>query len=598
MLTVNYPTTRPVEEDQLLLGRYQYGSEIFRGRYSRIFCMKDVTSERQCSCKRFSFAKLTSQQTEIICREADLAQKSMFPGQMKYISVVIDKRSGTLFALVDLHRYGDMRTQLDTAIMEDFFFSEDTIWMIAAQLIKFLGEYSSQTATRDTIIMDLRPSCIYISETGFVLVDTVRLARFDLFPEATDYEMPCYNAPELLAGARPFHTMDIWSLGATLFELCTRKPYITGWTRKQVMELGMAPPNIVSELTTNQAHKNSRYSRKLADFITDLLNPRADRRPSTDDLITQTPIVELINTYKDLLRIHHYKRGPRITRMSTCACGGNMDNCCGYRRYLKQLAAEPPYPRNISYTYISKLSGNTYTIVNNWACKQGKEHHRRYMLSTTFAEPRTRPLGDKRPIIYNPTSNQPSVFSDTIRVYQGGSFSTLNSIADVSSTLSQTGSVVTNEQSTLPQSVSSDHTQEIIVDDESETTYQSIIQDRYMCDQGVGTSAPVTLQDIMISVPSLELTRNKNIPSDTHRFISSPHTPSSAKKFVNQTSHQNITHSSPNFIKPSVAVAPLQPRNTLIDYNSLQLIHIYEDRPNRFREQPSSMHISSFHSST
>lgn len=46
-------------------------------------------------------------------------------------------------------------------------------------------------------------------------------------------------------------------------------------------------------------------------------------------------------TYKELLRVHYYKRKPRIARMSTCACGGNMDDCCGYRRYLKKLAAEP-----------------------------------------------------------------------------------------------------------------------------------------------------------------------------------------------------------------------------------------------------------------
>lgn len=593
MLAVNYPTTQPAEEDQLFLGRYRYESEIFHGKYSRVFCMKDITSERQYSCKRFSFAQLTSKQIEIICREAEFAHKSVFPGQMKYISVVTDKRRGTLFALVDLHRYGDMRTQLDTAIMEDFFFSEDTIWMMATQLIKFLGEYSSQTAIRDTIVMDLRPSCIYISETGFILVDTVRLARFDLFPESTEYEMPCYNAPELLAGAKPFHTMDVWSLGATLFELCMRKPYITGWTRKQVMELGMTPPNIVIELTTSQSNNKPRYSRKLADFITDLLNPRPDRRPTFDDLITQAPIAELMNRYKSLLRTYHYKRGPKIARISTCACGGDKNECCGYRRYLKMLDAEPPFSRNISYTYTSQFSGNTYTIINNWASKQGKEHHRRYMLSNTFAEPRTRPLGNRRPVIYNQVSNQPSVFSDTAKVHQSSSFFSLNSTASFYST----DSVITNEQSTQHTSLPSTHNQENVSNDGSTIVCHSTVLDQYMCDQGVGTSDPVTLRDIIDTSPSLELTRNRSVPSDTHRFVRIPHTPSNTKRLASQSQRQNTTHCSPNFLKSSVGTVPLQSYNTQIDYNSLQLINIYENRPNRFREQPSSMHISSLHSS-
>ncbi|EES99692.1 Serine/threonine protein kinase [Giardia duodenalis] len=587
MLAVNYPTTRPDEEDQLLLGRYRYESEIFRGTYSRVFCMKDITSERQFSCKRFSLTTLTDQQAELICREADLAQKSTFPGEMKYISSILDKRSGTLFALVDLHKYGDLRTQLDTAIMEDFFFAEDTIWMIATQLLKFLADYSSQTATKDKILLDLRPSCIYVSEAGFVLVDTVRLARFDLFPDSSDYEMPCYNAPELLAGTRPFHTMDIWSLGATLFELCMRRPYITGWTRQQVLELGLKTPDITTEMTANPLNPRLRYSRKLSDFIADLLNPRPERRPSTDDLMTRPPIAKLMDVYKELLRIHYYKRGPRVARISTCACGGNMDDCCGYRRYLKKLAADPPYPRNVSYTYTSHLSGNTYTINNKWAFRQGKEHHRRYMLSETFAEPRTRPLGAKRLVNHSHSSNQPSVFDDITMVFQGSS----------TTSFSSTSSVSLIGQQAEQASISSTRTQEAIVDSEAEALCQPVVQNQCLCDQGVGTPSPVTLQDIITNVSSLELIKNKSVSPDTHRFLSPQYTHSDARKHTQSPQH-NSMHNSPNFLKQSVVAAPLQSHNMRIAYTDVQLTNTYENRPNRFREQPSSMHVSSLHSET
>lgn len=593
MLAVNYPATQPAAEDQLLLGRYRQESEIFRGKYSHIFCMKDITSQRQFSCKKFPLAKLTSHQIELIRYEAALAQKSTFPGQMKYSSVVLDQKGGNLAALVDLHKYGDLRTQLDTAIMDDFFFSEDTIWMIATQLIKFLADYSSQTATKDKVLLDLRPSCIYISEMGFVLVDTVRLARFDIFPESADYETPCYNAPELLAGARPFHTMDIWSLGATLFELCMRRPYVTGWTRQQVLELSLAPPNITVELTTNPANTKFKYSRKLSDFITDLLNPRPERRPSTDDLIARPPIAELMITYKELLRVHYYKRKPRIARMSTCACGGNMDDCCGYRRYLKKLAAEPPYSHNVSYTRVANSSGNTYTIVNNWISKQGKEHHRRYMLSKVFAEPRTRPLGARRPIQYNQISEQPSVFSDNANLLQGSSISSFSPTASFSSS----GSVSINEQPVQQSSFPSRHSQEITVDDKPETMHQPAIQDQYMCDQGVGTPSPVTLQDIITDVPSLELIRDRIIPPNTHGFISSQHLHPSARKLVKPSTQHNAVHCSPNFLKQSVATSPIQSYKARISYNSVQPADVYEGRPNRYREQPSSMHISSIQSS-
>ncbi|EFO64382.1 Kinase, NEK [Giardia lamblia P15] len=594
MLSVNYPATQPDAEDQLLLGRYQQVSEIFRGKYSHIFCMKDITSQRQFSCKKFPLAKLTSHQVELIRHEATLAQKSMFPGQMKYNSIVLDQKGGSLIALVDLHKYGDLRTQLDTAIMEDFFFSEDTIWMIATQLIKFLADYSSQTATKDKILLDLRPSCIYISETGFILVDTVRLARFDLFPESTDYETPCYNAPELLAGARHFHTMDIWSLGATLFELCMRRPYLTGWTRQQVLELSLTPPNIIVELTTNSANARFKYSERLSNFITDLLNPRPERRPNTDDLITCSPIAELMNIYKELLRVHYYKRKPRIARMSTCACGGNMDDCCGYRRYLKKLAAEPPYSHSVSYTRVANLSGNTYNVVNNWTSKQGKEHPRRYMLSKVFSEPRTRPLGAKRPIQYNQISEQPSVFSNNADVAQSSSISSFNP----TTSFSPSSSISMDEQPVQQSLFSSKHDQEITMDDKSEITHQPTIQDQCMCDQGVGTPSPVTLQDIITNVPSLELVRDRTISPNTHRFISSQHMHSSTRKLVKPPAQHNTVRCSPNFLKQSVTVSPIQPYNMRISYNSVKLTDIYESRPNMYREQPSSMHISSIQSST
>ena len=57
-------------------------------------------------------------------------------------------------------------------------------------------------------------------------------------------------------------------------------------------------------------------------------------------------------------------------------------------------------------------------------------------------------------------------------------------------------------------------------------------------------------------------------------------------------------HNSPNFLKQSVVAAPLQSHNMRIAYNAVQLTNTYENRPNRFREQPSSMHVSSLHSET
>src|SRR5580704_4790165 len=121
---------------------------------------------------------------------------------------------------------------------------------------------------------DLQPHNVLFDEWG-----TPRLVDFDTAVSVDDHDMVNipdhsvinYMAPELIYGQDADERADLYSLGATLYEMCEGHPPFTG-TREQVLA---AVPTEPPPLRRNDVPP------ELRDLIVSLLAPDRDRRPAS-----------------------------------------------------------------------------------------------------------------------------------------------------------------------------------------------------------------------------------------------------------------------------------------------------------------------------
>src|SRR5439155_7866541 len=113
----------------------------------------------------------------------------------------------------------------------------DTVARIIAEVADAL-EYAHQ---QGVIHRDIKPSNLLLSSAGRLSINDFGLARMLEQPGMTMsgefVGTPAYMSPEqITAGRTPLdHRTDIYSLGATLYELLTLQPPFTGRQRDQVL---------------------------------------------------------------------------------------------------------------------------------------------------------------------------------------------------------------------------------------------------------------------------------------------------------------------------------------------------------------------------
>ena len=79
--------------------------------------------------------------------------------------------------------------------------------------------------SRGTLHRELKPHNVLIDNNGVIKLADFGLARdLDLRAYTLGVVTQCYNAPEVLLGARSFScTIDIWSIGCIFSEMATRR---------------------------------------------------------------------------------------------------------------------------------------------------------------------------------------------------------------------------------------------------------------------------------------------------------------------------------------------------------------------------------------
>jgi serine/threonine protein kinase/tetratricopeptide (TPR) repeat protein len=109
-----------------------------------------------------------------------------------------------------------------------------------ARLMAHAADALEHAHAQGVIHRDIKPSNLLLAPDGRLRVGDFGLARIDEEPGLTQsgdvIGSPSYMSPEQAAGNRPLdHRTDVYSLGATLFELLTLRPPFAGKRRDEVL---------------------------------------------------------------------------------------------------------------------------------------------------------------------------------------------------------------------------------------------------------------------------------------------------------------------------------------------------------------------------
>jgi len=155
----------------------------------------------------------------------------------------------------------------------------------ALEIVIHMAEALAHAHSRGFIHRDVKPKNIMLTKEGVAKLADMGLARqvadVDVGELGKAFGTPYYIAPEQVVGsAKIDFRADIYSLGATFYEMLTGRPPFTAPTPQQVMQRHVTAPLIPPD------HVNARLSAGVSEVVEVMMSKRpADRYKSTEDLL-------------------------------------------------------------------------------------------------------------------------------------------------------------------------------------------------------------------------------------------------------------------------------------------------------------------------
>jgi serine/threonine protein kinase/Tfp pilus assembly protein PilF len=230
-------TTVDAARGQVVFGRYALVKVIGRGGMGIVWLARDEELERDVALK--FLPDLMIQDRALLDQLKDEAKRCLeltHPHIVRIHDFVHDERSGCIsMEYVEGDTLANLRIEKEQKVFEPH---ELGGWM--AQLCDAL-EYAHNEA--NVIHRDLKPANLMVNRRGAIKITDFGIAR-SLADSATRLTREqdrsgtlVYMSPQQLGGNRGTHVDDIYSLGATVYELLTSKPpFYSGNIDRQICE--------------------------------------------------------------------------------------------------------------------------------------------------------------------------------------------------------------------------------------------------------------------------------------------------------------------------------------------------------------------------
>jgi serine/threonine protein kinase/Tfp pilus assembly protein PilF len=222
---------------QIVFGRYKLVKVIGRGGMGIVWLARDEELERNVALKFLPDLMIQDRALlDQLKRETKRSLELTHPHIVRIHDFVHDERSGCIsMEYIDGETLSNLRTEKAQRVFEP---DEIAAWI--SQLCDAL-DYAHNRAR--VIHCDLKPSNLMVNRSGDLKITDFGIARSlaDSVSRLTAAQRRSgtlvYMSPQQLNGERSTHFEDIYSLGATIFELLTSKPpFYSGNIDRQICE--------------------------------------------------------------------------------------------------------------------------------------------------------------------------------------------------------------------------------------------------------------------------------------------------------------------------------------------------------------------------
>ncbi|PYL51844.1 MAG: hypothetical protein DMF33_09590, partial [Verrucomicrobia bacterium] len=234
---VAYATSREFSGGQKVFGRYTLVKVLGRGGMGIVWLARDEELERDVALKFLPDLMIHDRAAfDQLSRETKRCLELTHPHIVRIHDFVHDERSGGIsMEYIDGETLSNLRAEKERRVFEP---DEIAIWM--SQLCDAL-DYAHTRA--NVIHCDLKPANLMVNQRGNLKISDFGIARSlgdsvsRLTVEQGRSGTLVYMSPQQLNGERSTHLDDIYSLGASIYELLTSKPpFYSGNIDRQICE--------------------------------------------------------------------------------------------------------------------------------------------------------------------------------------------------------------------------------------------------------------------------------------------------------------------------------------------------------------------------
>jgi serine/threonine protein kinase/Tfp pilus assembly protein PilF len=230
-------TSREFAAGQKVFGRYTLIKVLGRGGMGIVWLARDQELEREVALKFLPDLMIQDRAAlDQLKRETKRCLELTHPHIVRIHDFIHDERSGCIsMEYIDGETLSNLRTEKEQRVFEP---DEITTWI--SQLCDAL-DYAHTRA--NVIHCDLKPANLMVNQRGDLKITDFGLARSltdsvsRLTLEQRRSGTLIYMSPQQLNGERCTHLDDIYSLGASIYELLTSKPpFYSGKIDRQICE--------------------------------------------------------------------------------------------------------------------------------------------------------------------------------------------------------------------------------------------------------------------------------------------------------------------------------------------------------------------------
>jgi serine/threonine protein kinase/Tfp pilus assembly protein PilF len=270
-------TMREFTSGQKLFGRYTLVKVLGRGGMAIVWLARDVELERDVALKFLPDLMIQDRAAfDQLRLETKRCLELTHPHIVRIHDFVHDERSGGIsMEYIDGETLSNLRADKEQRVFEP---DEIANWI--TQFCDAL-DYAHNRA--DVIHCDLKPANLMVNQRGDLKITDFGIAR-SLADQATRLTSEqgrsgtlVYMSPQQLSGERSTHLDDIYSLGATIYELLTSKPpFYSGNVDRQICE--RVPPSMTERRKEFDIEPAS-IPKIWEEVVADCLAKEPSRRP-------------------------------------------------------------------------------------------------------------------------------------------------------------------------------------------------------------------------------------------------------------------------------------------------------------------------------